>query len=284
MTARSQPHADAREDPGIIILVGGQDPDYAITARLVATIASPPTSDRDPKWLELVRALSRVILHAHQQAAPDIFAQPLPYPAADLTFPLTRAEDLVSAAMIKMNRALGAAHAQMPALVRGVALSEGAPSAVNFGAWKHETSLADGSLRTMRGEQEFRDFLEQQGMSPPARFPEVHSAQAVVNFRNRVIAPFRPVFHLAAGLAMTLSDVERQLAADLAHQRKPPEACGFGRYPNGVQLLAYQVLLCPELAIAAIHRARRLEAGLPHLTAQRPKPSEVVRLRWRPVA
>jgi len=274
-------HDDLSDEQGIIIMVGGQDPDYSVTARLMASIARPPTSERDPKWRELVRAVSRVILQAHQQADPRPFEQPLPYPAADLTFPLARAEDLVQAALSKVNVALGAAHAQMPALVRGVGIRNSSPGITNYRLWKHEVSLVEGSQRTMEREQEFLAFQQQHEITLPTRFPREYSAQSEVNFRNRVVAPYRNVLHLAAGLAMVLDDVERRLTSDLAHQPGVAKASGFGAYPTGVRLLADHLFLIPELAIAAINRARTLEAGLPYLTSQRPKPSEVVRLRWR---
>ena len=84
----------------------------------------------------------------------------------------------------------------------------------------------------------------------------------------------------AAGLAQVIDDVERQLKRDLGDDPAVWRAKGFGEYPDGPRLTHNHVLRLPELAIAAINCARRLEAGLPHLHAQRPAPETVVRLRW----
>lgn len=145
---------------------------------------------------------------------------------------------------------------------------------------RQQGKLTAESERVMRHEAEFAEYLKARGEGLPARFPSIESAEAPANFRNRVVKPYRGVLHLVAGIAQVLDDVERQLALGGTEMARMPQADGFGAYPDKPRLLLPQLLLTPELSIAAINRARRLEAGLPYLKAQRPKPEEVVRLRW----
>jgi hypothetical protein len=278
-TPSSQPAADST--PGIVIPVGGDEPDHLITAKLLASIARPPTSTSDPAWRELVGAFSRMILSQWIQLDPEAASRPQLLVPAHFEMPKERAQELVAEAGQPINVAMGAAHAQMPALVRGVALDAGIKLSTLPRPWRDVRSLKAESERVMYQEAEFAEFLRERDEVPPVRFPGVESAEAPTNFRNRVVKPFRDVLHLAAGLAQVLDDVERQLAVDSKRAGGEDALAGFGAYPDKPRLLLQHVLLIPGLSIAAINRARRLEAGLPHLEAQRPKPEEVVRLRWR---
>ncbi|WP_439598208.1 hypothetical protein [Falsiroseomonas sp.] len=270
----------ASAPPSVTIYVGGDEPDLLITSKLLASIARPPASATAPAWLELVAAFSRKILSLRIQLDPEEALRPQLLVPAHFEMSKERADELVAKAVHDVEVAMGAAHAQMPALVRGVALSAGEKLAMLPRPWGEARTLTAESERVMHHEAEFAAYMQTRGELPPARFPSIDSAEAPVNFRNRVVKPFRGVLHLAAGLAQTLDAVERQVAAGEAQAGRAISLAGFGAYSAKPRLLLQQVLLVPEVSIAAINLGRRLEAGLPHLTAQRPKPEEVVRLRW----
>ncbi|MDO9498488.1 hypothetical protein [Falsiroseomonas sp.] len=267
---------------GVIIHVGGTEPDFLITSKLLASIARPPASETAPAWLELVAAFSRKILSLRTQLNPEAALRPQLLVQAHFEMSKERADALVLEGAQRIEIAMGAAHAQMPALVRGIALSDGQKQAMLPKLWREERALTAESERVMRHEAELTELLQERGEAPPVRFPAIDSVGAPANFRNRVVKPFREVLHLAAGLVQVLDAVERQLAAGQSLTGSGAPLAGFGAYPDRPRLMVQHLLLIPEVAIAAINLARRLEAGLPHLKAQRPKPEEVVRLRWLP--
>lgn len=265
---------------GVFIPVGGDEPDYLITSKLLASIARPPASASSQTWRHMVAAFARRILSLRAQLDPAWAQRPQLLLPIHYEMSVERAEKLVLEATGAINVAMGAAHALMPALVRGVALSDGEKLTVLPKPWRDERTLTAASERVMRHEADFAEFLAKRGETLPSRFPGIESAEAPANFRNRVVKPFRRVIHLAAGLAQVLDDVERELAAAGGTSKTVSPPPGFGAYPEKPRLLLAHVLLYPEFSIAAINRARSLEAGLPYLTAQRPKPEEVVRLCW----
>lgn len=271
----------AGSSDGVIIDVGGEEPAHLVTSKLLACIARPPGSATAPAWLELVAALAQTIVGAQVKLDPDLLWQPQLLVPAQMQVPPERALKLAGTAFEQINRAMGAAHAQMPALVRGVAASAGSALSTLPPDWRGEGTLVEGSERVLRQEADFTEFLELRGEAPPARFPSIDSAGAPVNFRNRIVAPFRNVLHLAAGLAQVLDDIERELGASQKQRGSPASLGGFGAYPHRPRLLIEHVLLVPEIAVAAINRAQRLEGGLAYLPTQRPKPERVVKLRWK---
>lgn len=269
--------------PGIVIEVGGADPNYLITATLLATIAGPPAASGEMKWRDRVRAFSRVILHDQRRLNADAYERPALCVPADFDFPLDRAERLVGSSFRQIDIAMGAAHAQMPALVRGVALADGHPPSSLPRRWREVRSLKYETERVLTHEAELGKFLAGRGEKLPQRFPAIDSAEAPANFRNRVVAPFRRVLHLAAGLAQAVDAAERGLVEIAGADGVDWTARGLGVYPGGrPRLLRDRLLLVPEIAIVAINKAYDLEAGLPYLDAQRPYPATVVRFRWRP--
>lgn len=274
----TEPAAAARS--GVTIHVGGAEPGILVTSKLLASIARPPASATAPAWLELVAAFSRKNLSLRIQLDPGEALRPQLLVPAHFEMSKDRADALVAEAVQRIEVAMGAAHAQMAALVRGVALSAGEKLAMLPRSWHQARTLTVESERVMRHEAEFAAFMQKRGEMLPARFPTIDSAEAPANFRNRVVKQFRGVLHLAAGLAQALDAVERQLTAGQAQTDGEVLLAGFGAYPDRPRLLLQHLLLVPEVSIAAINIGRRLESGLPHLQAQRPKPEEVVRLRW----
>jgi hypothetical protein len=270
--------ADAR---GVVIEVGGDEPDHLVTAKLLASIARPPASATAPPWREMVAAFSRWILSVRVQHDPEAAWRPQLLVPAHFEMSKERAEELVGDGLAAINVALGAAHAQMPALVRGVALAAGEELATLPRRWREARTLTDESERVMRHEAELAELMQEGDQALTARFPSIDSAEAPANFRNRVVRPSRGVLHLAAGLAQVLDDVERQIAAERQPSRATSLRTESGDSPHEPRVSLQDLLLNPEFSVAAINRALRLEAGLQRLDAQRPKPEEVVRLRWK---
>jgi hypothetical protein len=143
---------------------------------------------------------------------PVSFAHPQETIRAHLMLPIEAAEKATESIFQQVDIALGAAHAQMPDLVRG-ATRRGEPIKDLPRPWQTVRPLIREADRVLEQEAELVEFMQRRGEVSPSRFPDIESLNAPGNFRNRVVRPFRGVGHLAAGIAQTLESVETELGA-----------------------------------------------------------------------
>ncbi len=235
-----------------------------LPAWFLATLGCPPQHGQDVAWQQTAAAFRHEIALA---LTADDARPPLDLAALDLRLPDALRQHRLARAMDAIERALAAAHAAMPFIVRSHHQAQGLSLGTAPGAYRRPLPRTLQADRTMRWEAELLAQRQRHGLPPvPPRMPGIGSTSAEKNFLSRVAAPSRPVLHLAAALAQVLDVAERRVAAEYGSPDRW-EAAGFGtiELPQAdgsvacrPQVHLGQVLSVPALSLQAIHLARAL--------------------------
>lgn len=266
------PDTDAAAPSGCMeIRIPADTPEVDLPAYLLATIGAPPERVLDARWRETVAAYRREIrlLKAVNDGAGS--TTKVEFELSDLPLGDSVREARLGSARRAIEVAMGAAHASMASVVN-LHLTQGSKDLrLSPEAYRRPGTRTAQIDRTMIKEEELRAFMEREGLPlPDRRMPELTASSAPKNFLSRVVAPARPVLHLAIGLAQVVERAEHGLL-DEYETRDRWEALGLGTYEIGLpddgvryqpKLNEMHLLGLPELSREAIALAEDLRPAV----------------------
>ena len=224
------PSARPESEPAYVeIRIPEGTPESDLPAYLLATLGCPPRSQSDIAWQ---RTLGSYRLHARVVAARVAGisdASGIDVVLGDLRLPDHRRQALLQRAQRNVEVAMGAAHAAMAAVLNLHLRDKPDQLALAPRSYRHPPARGEQIDRTLLAEEQLREAIAAQTADalPARRMPQfTDSPSSRKNFMARVVAPARPVLHLAIGLAQSVDRAERELLRQYGTQERW-EAAGW---------------------------------------------------------
>ena len=275
-------------DIQIVIPDDGDDAD--IPAYLLATIGAPPSARSRSVWQQTLTAFRWEIARARFPSEGTSPTETVRIPRDALLLSEHTREKRLKSGFVNANDALLAAHGAMASVVNIAAELTGQNLQCLPKSYRNLGTRDAQITRALSYEAWTQAYRESVGAEPlPQRGPAFTGSTAMIkNFNTRIMAPIRPVLHLAIGLAQAIDMTEQMLIAETGNSQDWIDK-GFGTYaaPIGDD----DVALRPQVHIQSLYRhplvsklaiqlAEELEAPVMRFLSEgRAGPTELVRLR-----